>query len=697
MDYYYKSSSNKLICSASFIYKRRIISSKLEALSYPLKTRDQVNVALHSNLLWWCVLIAFGAFRVWLIAAQTPHIIAGAGHDDALFVELCENLLAGVWLGHANDLTLAKGPCFPVFLALNYFTGIPFVVTLQILYVLSGLLLIFVLRRLGLGRAGLLLTFLLFIFSPSLASLNARRLVRDSFYTSLLIGMLSAALGLVDAIQRKRHTVGWCILCGFLLGSLWVTREEGMALLPPLVLLALGSFFFSRRYFCSLRSTVLVGAFGALVPLGVLSLNYAFYEVTIVTEMQSEYFTHAYGALSRVKHDTWRQYVPVPQHVREKIYKVSPAFASIRQFLEASSWVGPGCRYINPCDDLSSHFIWGFRKAVVQSRYYASLEDARIFYNKLALEVDSACDRGDLDCLPARSTLVPPYRSEYRDPLIEAYRKVWRYLISFEGLDPYNLVWSPSDRRSLQRIGKLLNYRRLDQIEQRTISGWMVSSSVTPLQLRIESSAGDVLSREAEFSSGRSVVAAIKQNFGVDLPAAAENSRFEVRTSCAANCVIHVIDSVSLKEAVFSLDDWQAAGPKKLGDFYFSIAAPKPHRDLSASKLWRMNLLDSIWPLYQICSLPLLWAAGIAYVSLLFRLRRTEHAKFVLLFAAALFLTISVRLALLAYIHVSSFDAINDLYCMPCYALLLIFSGMGLAVLTDYVISICSKCSTKSN
>ena len=661
-----------------------------------LKDGNCARSRLHEAI-WWGLLLFCSAFRVWLVSAQTPHIIAGAGHDDALFVTLSENLLNGLWLGHGNDLTLAKGAFFPIFLALNNaYLGLKYITSLQLLYVCSGLLVVCALRRAGFGRVGLFVLFTLFIFNPSLASLNARRLVRDSLYTSLLVMMMGFSFGLCDALFRKRGTLLWAIGLGLSLGALWATREEGMALIPPLMLLAVGSIVLSRRFVAPILAILSVVISGLIIPVTILALNYSYYGVAILTEMQSEYFTHAYGALNRVKHDHWRQYVPVPKHVREKIYKVSPAFESISSFLEASSWVTPGCRYINPCDDLSSHFVWGFRKAVVQSRYYASLEDARLFYMRLASEVDAACESGRLDCLAARSSLVPPYRDEYRQQLIDSYIEAWRYLISFEGLDPYNLVWSPSDPRSLKRIGQLLNYRALNQVEQRAVSGWIVSRTSAPLDLFIASSDGQLMSQAASFSPGPTVNAVVKKKFGVELPAT-ERVRFEVGTSCLDSCLLWVVDKQSGKEAMFALDSNQTFGPQMIGDLYFSINALSTNRAASSRRTWRFEVLDAIWPLYQIWIHPLLYVGIVGLSLALFRFRHDKRRSMALLLALALLAAICTRLALLTYIHVTSFHAINDLYCMPCYALLLLFIGVGLAVLSDGVISLINRWRTKSN
>ena len=50
---------------------------------------------------------------------------AGAIHDDALFVRLATHVAAGDWLGPYDQLTLAKGAGYPVFIALAWLAGIP--------------------------------------------------------------------------------------------------------------------------------------------------------------------------------------------------------------------------------------------------------------------------------------------------------------------------------------------------------------------------------------------------------------------------------------------------------------------------------------------------------------------------------------------------------------------------------------------
>jgi hypothetical protein len=58
-----------------------------------------------------------------LVEDQQMFVFSYAGHDDRLFVSLAENILRGEWLGEYNNLTLAKGPFYPVWISMIFLLG----------------------------------------------------------------------------------------------------------------------------------------------------------------------------------------------------------------------------------------------------------------------------------------------------------------------------------------------------------------------------------------------------------------------------------------------------------------------------------------------------------------------------------------------------------------------------------------------
>src|SRR5664280_5946 len=88
-----------------------------------------------------------------VLAMNLPvSIYTDAGHDDALFWGNAYQIVKGNWLGAYSQMTLAKGPGFPLFLAANAVLGIPVTLLIALLYLFACGLIANTLRELGLNR-----------------------------------------------------------------------------------------------------------------------------------------------------------------------------------------------------------------------------------------------------------------------------------------------------------------------------------------------------------------------------------------------------------------------------------------------------------------------------------------------------------------------------------------------------------------
>src|SRR4051812_4476167 len=82
--------------------------------------------------LWAAVLLT--AAKLWLVAGQRVFAIGPAFHDDRLFLELAGHILSGQWLGPYSQMTLAKGPMYPVFIAAVFKLGVPLAFAQHLIY-----------------------------------------------------------------------------------------------------------------------------------------------------------------------------------------------------------------------------------------------------------------------------------------------------------------------------------------------------------------------------------------------------------------------------------------------------------------------------------------------------------------------------------------------------------------------------------
>ncbi len=186
--------------------------------------------------------VAIGALvllRLWLGSRLhvTPKV---APHDDLLFLDQAKALLDGQWLGKLDALTLIKGPFYPLFIAATQVAGIRLIAAEQWFYVASCGLFAVALTPWVPSRWGRALAFAVLAFNPmSFATDPATRVIREGIYPALTLAVLACSIGLVARIHRSLAVrTAWALGLGFGLSAFWLTREEGIWIVPSLLALA---------------------------------------------------------------------------------------------------------------------------------------------------------------------------------------------------------------------------------------------------------------------------------------------------------------------------------------------------------------------------------------------------------------------------------------------------------------------------
>ncbi len=340
--------------------------------------------------------------------------------DDHTFLNLAHSLARGRWLGDYNQFTLIKGPFYSMWVAMIYRLGMPLLLAQQLFYIAACLVFIFSLRPLLLKPSFLFLIWGILLFNPmSYTDHAATRAIREGIYPALTIFIVAGAIGVVTRYNRPiRAVVAWSILFGAALSAFWLTREEGIWILP-FIFIIIG--FTSvriwqrkpmdwRRLFlaCILPFIILMSAIGV-----VAGINKIHYGVFTTVEFKSKDFLSAYGALSRVKHAHFLPYVTVPKETREHIYIVSPAFAELKPFLEGAvgkAWIANSRCEGGECADIGGGwFMWALRDAASAAGYHSKdALTAAHFYHRIAREINAACKDQRLDCEAERASLITP-------------------------------------------------------------------------------------------------------------------------------------------------------------------------------------------------------------------------------------------------------------------------------------------------
>jgi len=362
------------------------------------------------------------ALKLWLVAAQPVVAHGNASFDDRLYLALAEQMLKGNWLGPYSQFTLMKGPMYSLFIAGTFLSAVPLPIAQHLLYLLGCILLVLALRPCFDASWQAFGTFTLLWWQPmSYVELD---ILRQNIYTPLTL-LLFAGL---CALQTRRAArvyirLAWGALLGTAAAAFYLTREEGIWILPATALLIGISAWNSWRAGERLRPLVAPAGTATICATAILvtvcTLNYRYYGWFGTVEFRAREFRSAYGALQRPVPSEQIPYVPVTHDVRLKLYQVSQSFAELKPCLE-----GPiGLEWANYSDFLTGRpgeelqigggsFIWALRDCVIASGHGNSAREALDFYRSLGAEINRACDEGRIT--PARTrrdTMMPRWRT----------------------------------------------------------------------------------------------------------------------------------------------------------------------------------------------------------------------------------------------------------------------------------------------
>ncbi len=402
---------------------------------------------------WFWAGVLLTVFKLWLTRAQPIYAIGPAAHDDRLFLLIAESILNGDWLGSYNQMTLAKGPFYSLWIAGLFWAGIPLGAGVQLAY--AGACALFTRACRPVIRSGFVLfalyTFLL--WNPmSFEGQTLGRVVRQHIYTPLGVIILA---GLVALYCRRQETLRrhlpWAGITGLAFGCFWLTREESVWLVPSIALLAVANLFWAWRI-SRTQGLIMLVALGvaslcAALPVAAVSWqNYRHYGWFGTCEFHATEFKDAYGAMVRVKLGPDLAYVPVTREARAELYKVSPTFAKLEPYFEGKygeGWAGASTMMTKlPAEERqigSGWLMWALRDTVAAAGFCHNAREALDFYRTMAAEINQACDSGRLPAHPRRSSFLPLWQTGQTARVLKTTGEFAHYVARYESFTPHTL------------------------------------------------------------------------------------------------------------------------------------------------------------------------------------------------------------------------------------------------------------------
>ena len=316
-------------------------------------------------------------------------VVMWQGFDDALFIRLGRHIANGQWLGPYTELTLFKGPIYPISLAVASSTGLPIDIAQYSFFFLCSVYAISVFSRIC--NASTSVKFILLgvcLLCPTNYILH--RVTREFFYTGLTLVTLSSLVHVLF-LARQRPLVWLGSWAGFLLAVFWLTREEGLWIVPTCSVLFIGAIVrptwkdtvIRIRLLAPGLASLVVGIIGTIGIIG--AINTYYYGRFVIVEMKSAEFQRAMIALQRVGATYHKPFLPVPRAARDAMYTASPSFALLRPFLDPpnkkSPWEGACTLIEGTCGDLpGGWFMWALRDAAAKAGMHQSAKTAATYY-----------------------------------------------------------------------------------------------------------------------------------------------------------------------------------------------------------------------------------------------------------------------------------------------------------------------------
>ena len=149
------------------------------------------------------------------------------------------------------------------------------------------------------------------------------------------------------------------------------------------------------------------------VQISYSAMNYYVYGKFVGVDFKEGNFQAALRALQSVRSGGIRDFVAITQSARKRIYKVSPNFASLKQYFdgeESDGWRDITCKvYPSACGEIAAGwYVWALRDAAAATGHYISPKEASAFFRQISRELNAACKDGRLECQPQLISFMPP-------------------------------------------------------------------------------------------------------------------------------------------------------------------------------------------------------------------------------------------------------------------------------------------------
>ena len=643
---------------------------------------------LNTKKIYWINLVLISVFYL-IVATHSPlSVLAWQGYDDMLFINHAQSLAEGRWLGKFSELTLVKGPGYPAFLALNYWLGLPITFTHALFYCFSLAALSFLVLKISKSYllAGLL--FLVTLWDPRVFELN--RVMRDAIYAAQAILILTTLSYILFFKLQRKHEYMLSILLGLLFAWFWLTREEGIWLLPGMVFLLIFATIknrYQKNGIRIIRPLIIASCFFIAVHIMFGLGNWIAYGDFVTVDIKEKNFQAALKSMESIRIGAEISYLAVPLKVREEIYKISPEFSELKKYIDpenaVSTWQAGGCTFRpTTCGDIGNgFFMWALRDATGKAGHYSSPLTASKFYKSIDNDIKLACANKRLKCDKSYIPYMPQINFSQVKQIPSALISVWKSMSSAGNFYESTVwkIWGPEStfNRAVSVLNQPAHFPMIGISSNVEVAGWY----------HYQGKGNDWFNLKVSDDFNQDISYILTRVESLDLVNTfkdkdASHQRFLIKSRCSQGCKLTFLPKVG-DAFILSIENSQQYISKNNHILAFDyINLDKGSKD-NIRYNFSLKIRKAMFQLYQ-QFIPSLIISGLLTfaVSTILVFQKSQYS-IIYAITTACWISIATRSAILVLVDISSFPAITVVYMQPIFALSLIASILSIKLIID--------------
>lgn len=402
--------------------------------------------------LWFFgLLVGVFGIKLALVSDLSVHVVF-APHDDSLYIARALFLLNDGDFGPYDSRTLAKLPGISIWLASLRALGLPYVMSMNVLYAGAGLYVLFALRRCGVHALILFFIWALYIFNPITMGFEWFRIMREPLSTILLTALFGAASHIfICARNGKQYWLHLLIFAITITFSMMVREED--KLLWGLLLMFVGAIFLDGLFRGESKKWSLLAAVPLLIvpTLTALACDFALrqavenrYGMPILHDFGEGEFPKLTAAIRSIDVKKDNRLVMVTQEALAQVLRVEPGFAPIIDRIPPHGPQSFSCRLQGVCTEWSNGWMQFWMKdAAFSAGLTPDLISAQMYFGKVREQIEVACRNGQLKCTQRGRGFVPPFELRWTRafvtelaPLLRMFLDPLPYGLKGTGLHP---------------------------------------------------------------------------------------------------------------------------------------------------------------------------------------------------------------------------------------------------------------------